>query len=369
MVNNSYRPEWVPDGGGAEFTTRVLPATVTPDAPDIISSRSTQKLTVDDYVSGVLAGDRMLLARAITLVESNSPKHYNAGQEIIQRVLPHTGSSTRLCITGVPGAGKSTFIETLGCHLCAMGRRVAVLAVDPSSSVSKGSILGDKTRMENLSREKNAFIRPSPSSGTLGGVAAKSRETMLLCEAAGYDTILVETVGVGQSEVSVRSMVDFFMMLTITGAGDDLQGIKKGIIELSDAIVVSKADGDNRQKALLARADYDQILHFLRPATEGWVTKAHICSSLTGEGIDDIWKLIGSFMEQMQSAGLLQKRRKQQDWEWVQQILQENVRLMISQNPVISEHMLRLKSELNGGSITAAAAARSLVTITREALR
>ena len=276
MAYDTYRPDWVPEDGGSQFSCRVMTGvegvkdgagtTGTAKAP------ARQKLTLDDYERGILEGNRMILSRAITLIESNAPKHFDPAQELVQRVLPHTGGAIRVGITGVPGVGKSTFIEALGCTLCQEGHKVAVLAVDPSSSVSGGSILGDKTRMEYLTREPRAFIRPSPSSGTLGGVTRKSRETLLLCEAAGYDVILVETVGVGQSETTVRSMVDFFMVLVLTGAGDDLQGIKKGIIELADAIVVNKADGDNRRKALVTRADYEQILHYLRPATEGWTT-------------------------------------------------------------------------------------------------
>ncbi|NTW98788.1 MAG: methylmalonyl Co-A mutase-associated GTPase MeaB [Geobacteraceae bacterium] len=347
-----------------------MPGIITlPKTAEIRNISKVAKLTVADYVKGVLSGDRMLLARAITIVESNSPKHYDIRQEIIQQILPYTGSSIRVGITGVPGAGKSTFVENLGCRLCKQGRRVAVLAVDPSSTVSKGSILGDKTRMENLSREKNAFIRPSPSAGTLGGVAAKSRETILLCEAAGYDTILVETVGVGQGETTVRSMVDFFLVLVITGAGDELQGIKKGVIELADAIVVNKADGDNLQKARVTQADYNQILRYLRPATEGWFTKAYCCSALTGEGIEAVWKVIERYVDSMKASCNLQKRRLQQDWEWVQQMLQEYVRLMVFQNPVISDYMTGLRQQLGNGSITAAAAARSLAAITEEALK
>jgi len=241
----------------------------------------------------------MLLARAITLIESNSPKHMELAQAVLQRILPYSGNSIRVGITGVPGAGKSTFIEAVGCSLCQKGHKLAVLAVDPSSSITRGSILGDKTRMENLSREKNAFIRPSPSGGTLGGVTRKSRETLLLCEAAGYDIILVETVGVGQSEITVRSMVDFFLLVVLTGAGDELQGMKKGVMEIADAILVNKADGDNKQKAEMVKVDYDRMLHYLRPATEGWQTKAYTCSAITGAGIPELWQVIHTFREKM----------------------------------------------------------------------
>jgi len=248
------------------------------------------------------------------------------GQEVLRQLIPHTGNSIRIGITGVPGAGKSTFIEALGLHLCEQGHKVAVLAVDPSSTVTRGSILGDKTRMELLSRDLRAFIRPSPSSGTLGGVTRKSRETILVCEAAGFDVILVETVGVGQSETTVRSMVDFFLLLMIAGAGDELQGIKKGIMELADALLVNKADGDNKIRANAARADYNRALHYLAPATEGWHTKAYTCSALNGEGIDAIWKVIGEFRQQVTTSGAFEKRRQRQTLDWVYSMVEEHLR-------------------------------------------
>jgi len=285
-----------------------------------------RRLTIDEYVAGVLAGDRNVLGQAITLVESNAQAHFDMGQEVLRQLLPHTGNSIRVGITGVPGAGKSTFIEALGLHLCAQGRKVAVLAVDPSSTVTRGRILGDKTRMELLSRDLRAFIRPSPSGGTLGGVARKSRETILVCEAAGFDVILVETVGVGQSETTVRSMVDFFLLLMIAGAGDELQGIKKGIMELADALLVNKADGDNKIRANAARADYNRALHYLAPATEGWRTKAYTCSALNGEGIDAIWKVIDDFRQHVTSNGAFAKRRQRQTLDWVYSMVEEHLR-------------------------------------------
>ena len=295
----TYKPEWIDKEKqtDAKFASFVMTGITKSNeelrrATDATRSARPPKMTIDDYVEGVLAGDRMKLSRAITMVESNAPKHYTMAQDIVQRLLPYTGKAIRVGITGVPGAGKSTIIEALGTKLCQQGHKVAVLAVDPSSSVTGGAILGDKTRMEQLAKEPNAFIRPSPAGGTLGGVTRKSRETMLLAEAAGYDIILVETVGVGQSETTVRSMVDFFLVVVLTGAGDDLQGVKKGVIELADAILVNKADGDNLQKALLTRADYEQILHYLMPATEGWTTKAYTCSAYTGEGIQEIWDVV-----------------------------------------------------------------------------
>ena len=323
----TYKPEWIADKdkGDSKFASFVMTGIQEDNdtlrvAKDATVVGAPPKFSVEDYVEGVLAGDRMRLSRAITMIESNAPRHFVTGQEIVQRLLPHTGKAVRIGITGVPGAGKSSLIETLGTMLCEQGKRVAVLAVDPSSSLTRGSILGDKTRMENLAKHKNAFIRPSPSGGTLGGVTRKSRETLLLCEAAGYDVILVETVGVGQSETTVRSMVDFFLVVVITGAGDDLQGVKKGIIELAEAILVNKADGDNLQKALTTRADYNQILHYLRPATEGWSTKAYTCSAHTGDGVAEMWQVVLDFIQQMTDSGQLQERRRQQNLSWVKEM-------------------------------------------------
>ena len=274
------KPDWVPENADKNFATSVMSGidgikdltvgNINPDLGKTGFRRNRMILDVEDYVKGVAAGDRMILSRAITLIESNSPRHFPKAQRVLQDLLPHTGKALRIGITGVPGAGKSTMIEAFGNMLCDMGHRVAVLTVDPTSSVTKGSILGDKTRMGTLSRREEAFIRPSPAGGTLGGVARKSRETMLLCEAAGYDVILIETVGVGQSETTVRSMVDFFLLVVLTGAGDELQGIKKGIMELADAIVINKADGDNRTKAQVARGEYERMIEYIRPATPGW---------------------------------------------------------------------------------------------------
>ncbi|MBR1672229.1 MAG: methylmalonyl Co-A mutase-associated GTPase MeaB [Fretibacterium sp.] len=333
-------------------------------------------LTVQDYIDGVLSCDRTILSRAITLVESNSPAHFETAQQVISGVLNEaqggtdslkppkaTGSSVRVGITGVPGAGKSTFIEALGTWLCENGHRVAVLAVDPSSSVTKGSILGDKTRMEKLSRNKNAFIRPSPSGGTLGGLTRKSRETMLLCEAAGYDVILVETVGVGQSEVTVRDMVDFFMLLVITGAGDELQGMKKGVMELADAIVVNKADGDNVMKARTTRVDYDRFLHYLRPSTEGWVSHAYACSSVTNEGVPEIWDVITEFMNTVKASGVFAERRKQQSLSWVRAMLEDHLLRSFYENPAVKAHMPEAEERVARGELAATQAALELLSL------
>lgn len=320
-----------------------------------------RKLTVDDYVKGVLAGDRMILSRAITLAESNSPVHFELAQQVLQQLLPHTGKSVRVGITGVPGAGKSTFIEALGCLLCERGQKVAVLAVDPSSSVTKGSILGDKTRMENLSRQARAFIRPSPSGGTLGGVTRKSRETLLLCEAAGYDVILVETVGVGQSETTVRSMVDFFLLLVLTGAGDELQGMKKGVMELADAILINKADGDNKRRALVAQADYERMLYYLRPATEGWATHAYTCSALTGEGIDSVWKVVMDFITNTRQSGILTARRRKQTLAWVYNMVEEHLHGLFFQNPRVAACRDSVELQVVEGRVSATMAVQQLI--------
>lgn len=366
--NDDYKPEWTPANAGEEFACKVMtgvdarhdgmPGGGKPySAPAVRRS----KLTVNDYVQGVLNGERGILARAITLIESNSPEHMEKAQQVLQDLLPYTGKSMRVGITGVPGAGKSTFIEALGCRLCERGHKVAVLAVDPSSTVTKGSILGDKTRMENLTKQPNAFIRPSPSSGTLGGVTRKSRETLLLCEAAGYDAILVETVGVGQSEVTVRSMVDFFLLIVLTGAGDELQGIKKGIMELADAILINKADGDNKQKAMMARVDYERILHYLRPATEGWQTKAHTCSARTGEGIDEIWGEIMRFRDNGEKSGIFSGRRQSQTMSWIYNMVDEHLRQLFWQNPQVASCQQSVQKQVLAGSLSATMAAQRLI--------
>jgi LAO/AO transport system kinase len=243
----------------------------------------------------------------------------------MQAILPHTGGALRVGLTGTPGAGKSTFIEALGILLCQRGLRVAVLAVDPSSSRSGGSILGDKTRMEDLARHAHAFIRPSPSGKSLGGVAARTREALLLCEAAGYDVVLVETVGVGQSETAVRTMTDFFLLLQISGGGDELQGIKKGVIELADAIVVNKADGDNKLRAEQAKVEYNKVLHFLQPFTTGWKPRALTCSAIEGTGVAEVWELIEHFRDAMQESGVFAERRSEQNVDWFDSLLQAAV--------------------------------------------
>jgi LAO/AO transport system kinase len=320
-------------------------------------------LSPDAYVSGVLAGDRGILARAITLVESTSAFHEAQAQEVLQRLLPHTGKSRRIGITGVPGVGKSTFIESFGCFLVERGQKVAVLTIDPTSKRSGGSILGDKTRMEKLSRAPRAFIRPSPAGDSLGGVARRTRETLLLCEAAGFDTVLVETVGVGQSETALRSMVDFFLLLLLPGAGDELQGIKKGIIEMADAVLINKADGDNRMRAEQARAEQKSALHCLQPATPGWTTEVSLCSGLTGEGMPQTWDLIERFYHQFEPGGLIAKRRQEQSLDWLSNLVNEELLRRFYHDPGVRERLAALQQAILRGETTPVRAARELLDL------
>ena len=323
--NNSYKPDWVPENGGSEFAIKIKKG-VNQIINSEIKNISKYEPTIDEYVEGVLSNQKTLLAKTITLIESNSEKHFKQANKIIQILLPKAGNSIRVGITGVPGAGKSTFIEALGLYLISKGNKVAVLTVDPSSSITKGSILGDKTRMEKLSREPNCFIRPSPAGTTLGGVTNKSRETIAICEAAGYDVILIETVGVGQNEITVRSMVDFFLLLMIPGAGDELQGIKRGVIEISDALLINKADGDNKQKAELAKTEYSNALHYLTQNTNGWVTPVKLSSAINNEGIEEIWSAILKFTEITKETGQFADRRKEQAKEWFNSLIEDKLK-------------------------------------------
>jgi LAO/AO transport system kinase len=310
-----------------------------------------------------LAGDRAALARAITLVESAAPQHVESAQALLSQLLPQTGDSIRIGITGPPGAGKSTFIDTFGCYLTERGHKVAVLAIDPSSALTRGSILGDKTRMEGLSRDDNAFIRPSPTGSILGGVAGKTREAILLCEAARYDVIIVETVGAGQSEVTLRSLVDFLLLLLITGAGDELQSIKKGVIEIADALVVNKADGDNVTAAKAAQAQFERALQFVAPATVGWRTHALTASGLTGDGIDEIWTVISEFAACAKSNGNFEKRRIRQRKEWLHNALERQLRDYLYGHEAVQAALPKVEAAVMAGELPAASAADELLRL------
>lgn len=293
------------------------------------------ELSVDDYVSGILDKNMTVLSQAVTLVESTRPEHQEKAQKVIERCLPYAGKSVRVGITGVPGAGKSTFIDALGMHLVNCGHRLAVLAIDPSSERSKGSILGDKTRMEELSVAKNAFIRPSPSAGSLGGVARKTRETIVLCEAAGFDTIFVETVGVGQSETAVHSMVDFFLLIQLSGTGDELQGIKRGIMEMADGIAINKADGNNIEKANLAKAQFRNALHLFPLPESKWLPKVLTCSAVEKNGVPEVWDMINEYVAFTKGNGFFQEKRQRQAKYWMYETIDEHLRSHFYNNETI----------------------------------
>ena len=369
--DDDLRPSWVPKEKNPEFACTVMRG-IDSAVNSVTSAKYypkenlrrvplRKKMSVEEYVEGVKKGDRMILAKAITLIESNAPKDFDKAQRVLQALLPRTGQSLRIGITGVPGAGKSTFIEAFGQLLCQQGYKVAVLAVDPTSSITGGSILGDKTRMQKLSREPNCFIRPSPSGGTLGGVARKSRETMMLCEAAGCDVILVETVGVGQSETTVRSMVDFFMLVVLTGAGDDLQGIKKGIMELADAIVVNKADGDNLERAKVTQGEYERMVEFIRPATEGWKTHAYRCSALQKTGLLELWAVMREFEKVTKKSGAFENRRQRQIIAWVKTMIDEHLHNLFYEDPVIKGRLPEVRAAVLAGVVSPSQAVAELI--------
>ena len=318
---------------------------------------------IEYYVDGVNAGDRLVLARTITLIESALSEHRKLAGEVIDRLLPHTGKAVRLGITGVPGAGKSTFIESFGTMLTKNGLRVAVLAIDPSSTRSGGSILGDKTRMEKLAVNEMAFIRPSPSGGTLGGVAGKTRETMLLCEAAGYDVIIIETVGVGQSETTVASMVDFFLVLLIAGAGDELQGIKKGVLEVAEAIVINKADGDNIAKAEMAQKEYEAAMHLLMPFSPNWKVPVLTCSALDNIGIDAVWEMVQKHRAVLTASGELEAKRKTQAKEWFRFLLDDGLKNWFYNNPEVLQETPALLEQIENEQTSPTAAAATLLAL------
>ena len=321
-----------------------------------------KRLPVDEYVEGVLQGDMVTLSKAITLIESQLAEDSDLADEVLTRLLPHTGKGMRIGITGVPGVGKSTFIESLGSYVTEeKKKKLAVLTIDPSSQRTSGSILGDKTRMETLSQNKNAYIRPSATGTSLGGVANKTRETMLLCEAAGFEVIFIETVGVGQSEVAVKGMVDFFLLLMLAGAGDELQGIKKGIMEMADAIVITKADGDNVKPAKKAALEYKNALHLFPPAPSGWAPKVKVCSALTNEGIDKVWQLILDYYDHMQEHRKIGALRTNQNIDWMHETIGFLLKQKFYDDPGKAEKIQEMERQVGEGKITPQIAARRLL--------
>lgn len=322
------------------------------------------QLSVDEYLNGITAGNRTILSKAITLIESSNQKHQEIADDLIEKCLPYSGKSIRIGITGVPGVGKSTFIEAVGSYLIAeKEKKIAVLAIDPSSKKSGGSILGDKTRMNELSVNNNAFVRPSPSAGTLGGVARATRESIIVCEAAGFDTILIETVGVGQSEIEVKSMVDFFLLLMLAGAGDELQGIKRGIMEIADAVIINKADGDNLEKAKLASREYKNAIHLFPPNSNNWTPQVDICSSINQKGIENVWKIVESFKNLTVSNGSFNKNRSEQAKFWLEQTINDDLKTLFYQDPKIKTRLNELETLVTTGNMSPFKAAKELISL------
>jgi LAO/AO transport system kinase len=337
------------------------PPSVNPAVLVMSTGKGRRKYSENEYVEAILAGNRTLLSQAITLVESSLPEHYEMAQTIIEKCLPFSSQSIRIGITGVPGAGKSTFIETFGLHIANEGRTLAVLTIDPSSGNSMGSILGDKTRMEKLSIHPSAFIRPSPSAGSLGGVARKTRETIILCEAAGFNTIIVETVGVGQSETAVNSMVDFFLLLMLAGAGDELQGIKRGIMEMADLIAITKADGSNKLNAEGARVSYQNALHLFMSKTPGWKPRVLTCSALENYGIRELWKLILEYFDVTKKSGYFDDFRKQQAVIRMDSMIIENLNNAFYNHQEVKRLRPAIEQQLYEGKMTSYKAAVKLL--------
>ncbi len=329
--------------------------------PYLVKRRKKHQYRVSEFVEGIEKGNVSILSQAVTMVESTNPDHYKIAQEIIGKCLPLSGHSIRIGITGVPGAGKSTFIEALGMQLVNQGKKLAVLAIDPSSGLSKGSILGDKTRMESLSVSKDAFIRPSPSAGSLGGVARKTRETIILCEAAGYNNVFIETVGVGQSETAVHSMVDFFLLIQITGAGDELQGIKRGIMEMADAIIINKAEGNNLEKAKLSQAQYRNALHLFPAHESGWNPEVMLCSAFHNTGISEIWEMIGRYFAHTKGNGYFDIKRRRQTQYWMTETIDEALKNHFYRNPEIEVLLEDYRKKVVNDEISSFVAANRLL--------
>lgn len=333
------------------------PPSINKEAFNIALNKKKKQLSADAYFEGIQNHDLVILSQAITIIESSKPSHQKLGQAIIEKCLPYSGNSIRIGITGVPGVGKSTFIEELGTQITSAGRKLAVLTIDPSSERSGGSILGDKTRMDKLAANNHAFIRPSPSSGTLGGVARKTRESITLCEAAGFNTIFIETVGVGQSETVVHSMVDFFLLLMLAGSGDELQGIKRGIMEMADAVIITKADGDNLKKVNRAKQEFKNAMHFFPPNESGWIPKVATCSAISHAGLKEVWETILEYIKLIKSNLWFDSNRKKQAIFWMHQSIEENIKNHFYLDPLIKKKLeIMEQSVLNGeiGSFTAA---------------
>ncbi len=358
------RPDWVPPDCASDsgFATWLMQG-VRPSGASVVAPppRRRATLSTEDYVRGVLARDPGVIGRAITLVESNAPAHQRQAQEVLAALMPYTGKARRVGLTGIPGAGKSTFIEAFGLQLAEAGHRVAVLAIDPSSAVTGGSILGDKVRMEKLGRHPHAFIRPSPSGGSLGGVTRKTREAILVCEAAGYDVVLVETVGVGQNEVAVRAMVDAFVVLLIAGAGDEMQGIKKGVIELADLLVINKADGDNLPRCRAALAEMKRVLHYLRQATEGWQTTVQTASARTGEGVAEVWTTLNQYFTTGERTGSTERRRREQSVAWMHALIEESLRTGFYGSEAVRARRPQIEQDVASGRMAPLAGALALL--------
>jgi LAO/AO transport system kinase len=337
--------------------------------PDSVNANVAKKIQLkrkeipssESLIEAIKKGDKIALSRAITLVESTNPIHLERANEVINGCLPYANNSVRIGITGVPGVGKSTFIEAFGTYLTSIGKKVAVLAVDPSSSISNGSILGDKTRMEELVKDENAFIRPSASGDSLGGVARKTRESIILCEACGYDTIIIETVGVGQSETAVHSMVDFFLLLKLAGAGDELQGIKRGIMEMADTIVINKADGDNIAKAKLAKTEFNRALHLFPAKSSSWIPKVTTCSAYEKTGIDNVWTIIAEYFEIVKTNDFFEKKRKDQNQFWMMETINENLKSNFYNNTTIQSLLANTKQAVQNNEISPFTAAQILL--------
>lgn len=319
-----------------------------------------KELTLNDYLDGILKGDRTILSRAITLVESSKSEHQALAQEIVNNCLPHSGKSLRIGITGVPGVGKSTFIESFGKLVTSKGHKLAVLAIDPSSEKTKGSILGDKTRMEELACDPLAYIRPSPSAGSLGGVARKTRETVVLCEAAGFDIVFIETVGVGQSETAVHSMVDFFLLLMLAGAGDELQGIKRGIMEMADALVITKSDGDNEIKAQRAKVEYQGALHLFPATPSGWVPQVLTCSALTKTGLPEVFECAIDFKKNAIETDHFIKKRNHQALYWMYQTIDDRLKNNFYSNNIVNSELVEVIKNVKNGKVSSFSAANYL---------